>query len=130
MGDEAANAEVVRRYIETVINSGRVDLIDAYVAADYRGHGFNRTRDDLAAFMAWQSRTAPDWHIDIQDVVAAGDRVVVRANASGHTRELQPGVPSAELQLRRIEWIAIYRVADALIAEAWVVSRDVDQFSP
>ena len=58
----------------------------------------------------------------MQDVVAEGDRVAVRAIASGTRAEDAPGVPATAPLERRFEWITIYRVAGGRIAEAWVVS--------
>lgn len=124
-----ANEEVVLRYLDTVINHRGVEQLDDFVAADYRGHGFHPDREALRSFLAWQAATAPTWRIDVQDVVAEGDRVVVRAIASGTRTEDAPGVPSSPPRERRFEWITIYRVQGGKIAEAWVVSRD-DSVNP
>jgi len=118
-----SNREVVLAYLDEVINQRRVDRLDDLVAEHYRGHGFHDDRDALRAFLTWQAAIAPDWRIDVQDVVSEGDRVVVRALASGTRSEDSPGVPSTPPRARRFGWITIYRVEDEKIAEAWVVSR-------
>ena len=116
--------QLVLGYLDTVINHRGVDRLDDFIADGYRGHGFHPDREALRSFLTWQAATAPDWRIDVQDVVAEGDRVVVRAIASGTRSEDAPGVPAAPPRARRFEWITIYRVDAGKIAEAWVVSRD------
>ena len=74
----------------------------------------------------WQAETAPEWVIDVQDVVAERDRVAVRAVASGTRAERAPGEPYDTPSFQRVEWITIYRIESDLISEAWVVSRTLD----
>jgi predicted ester cyclase len=121
-----ATTEVVLGYLDTVINRRAVEQLDDFVAPGYCGHGFHADRETLRSFLAWQAATAPDWRIDVQDVVAEGDRVVVRAIATGTRSEDAPGVPATPARARRFEWITIYRVDDELgkIVEAWVVARE------
>lgn len=121
-----ATTRVVLDYLEDVINQRNVHRLDHHVAADYRGHGFHPDRESLRSFLTWQAATAPDWRIDVQDVVAEGDRVAVRAEASGTRSEAEPGVPLDPPRARRFEWITIYRVGDGKIVEAWVVSQAAD----
>jgi predicted SnoaL-like aldol condensation-catalyzing enzyme len=116
----ARNAAVVLRYLDEANNAGDVGLIDDLVAPDFRGrHGWPPTRDALREFVAWQRRTAPDWHIEVLDTVAEGDLVVVRAHASGTRTEASPGVPFPEPRRMEVDWLTLYRVVDGRIAEAW-----------
>ena len=88
-----ANKALMRRYIEEANNGGDIALVDELVAPDYVWHGGPATREELKRFLAWQRATAPDWHITIQDMIAEGDRVAVRATAGGTRTEESPGVP-------------------------------------
>lgn len=124
--DPAANRRLVLAYIDVVIDRNDVARLDEFVAAGYRGHGFHADREALRSFLEWQAATASGWTIDVADVVAEGDRVAVRATASGTRSEEPPGVPYPSPEEGRVEWTTIYRVEGAKMAEAWVVSRDAD----
>jgi predicted ester cyclase len=66
---------------------------------------------------AWRA-AFPDWHDEILDVVAEGDRVVARLRASGtHLGRLAGIEPTGE----QCEWgmIEIVRIRDGKIAEQW-----------
>jgi len=119
-------AELVLLYIATVINERQTDRVDDFIAPGYRGHGFHADREALRSFLTWQAETAPEWVIDVQDVVAERDRVAVRAVASGTRAERAPGEPYDTPSFQRVEWITIYRIESDLISEAWVVSRTLD----
>lgn len=113
------NADVVRRYLEDANNGGDLALLDELVAPDYAGHfGWPPDRDALREFVAWQRRSAPDWHIEVLDVVSEGDAVVVRAHASGTRTESSPGVPTEPVR-QEVDWLTLYRVRDGRIVEAW-----------
>lgn len=119
-----SNAAVVLALIDRAVHGRDPSAVDDLVAPDYAGHGFPADRESLRAFYAWQARTAPDWRIDVEDVVESGDRVAVRAHAYGTRSESAPGVPLPAPAYRDLEWIAIYRVADGRVAEVWVAVRD------
>jgi len=121
---------VVRRLIEECVNVHRADLLDQYVTDDLRVHpgtpgaspdtvGVEELRTAFHGF-----RTVfPDLHVTIEDVVAAGDRVVVRWTGEGtHAGELA-GVAATG---RPVRWggIDVYRLAGGRIAEWW---RNDDQ---
>src|SRR5687768_4825878 len=106
---EPAKKQLVLSYIEDVINGRRVDLLDQFIAPGYRGHGFQADREALRSFLRWQQDTAPDWRIQVEDVVSEGDRVVVRATASGHQSERERGASLPTPVRREVEWIAVYR---------------------
>ena len=103
------NADVVRRYLEDANTGGDLALLDELVSPGYVGHfGWPPDRGALRELVAWQRRTAPDWRIEVLDVVADGDPVAVRAHASGTRSESSPGVA-----------VEPYRLEDGRIAEAW-----------
>ncbi len=119
----AANKALVRRYIDEANNGGDLALVDDLLAPDYVWHGGPPSRDALKRFIAWQRASAPDWHITIQDLVAEGDRVAVRATAQGTRTEESPGVPFPHPRYMELTWIAIYRFQAGRIAEVWVVTQ-------
>ena len=64
------NKTVVRRYIEEVINQGNLDLIDEFFAPPMR--------ERVRGFLSGGDDAFPDGHQEIQDIVAEGDKVMVR----------------------------------------------------
>jgi predicted ester cyclase len=132
---EAINKQIVIRFIEEVLNQGRIEVTDELVAQDFIGHWVGRDqqgRDGVRTFAARQRRESPDWHIEIKEVIAEGDEVVVRAIGSG-----TPAGPLLGLQppagTVRLPWIAIYRVVGGQIAERWTaadMASVLEQYRP
>jgi steroid delta-isomerase-like uncharacterized protein len=125
---ELDNKTIVRRYYDEVLNQGRVEVIDEIAAADYVEHdplpGQGNGRGDLQARVALL-RAAFNPSFTIEDIVAEGDRVVVRWTSNGtHTGEFL-GIPPTRKEYR-IAGIDIHAVRDNRMAEHWHV---VDQLS-
>lgn len=117
------NKALVRRYIDEANNGGDLSLVDTLMAPNYVWHGGPSSCDELKRFIAWQRASAADWRITIQDLVAEGDRVAVRATARGTRTEESPGVPFPHPRYMELTWIAIYRFEATRIAEVWVATR-------
>lgn len=117
MTDQALG-RFVRAYLERVVNDRNLSAVDELIAQDYRGsgEGWPQTVGELRAFYAEQARARPDWHIDVQETVELGEVVVVRARAGGTV--LDGGTP----RVKRLEWLASYRVRDGLIREINLLS--------
>jgi steroid delta-isomerase-like uncharacterized protein len=79
------NKTVVRRYIEEVINQGNIALIDELFAPPMR----KRVR----GFLSGGHDAFPDGHEEIQDIVAEGDKVMVRWIFRGTHRGTFLGLP-------------------------------------
>lgn len=124
MSREDVNKQIVIRFIEEVLNNGHLELVDELVADNFIGHWIGaeqQGREAVRAFAANQRRDSPDWHIEIEDVVAEGDTVVVRATGRG-----TPAGPLLSLQPPaggvRLPWIAMYRLVQGKIAERWTAA--------
>ena len=66
----AANKAVVRSYIEEVINKDKIELIDTFFAPE---------RHDLVRdFLSHDNPPFPDGQEEILDIVAEGEKVMVR----------------------------------------------------
>jgi predicted ester cyclase len=62
----------------------------------------------------------PDWHNQVDDLIAEGDRIVARITCSGtHEGELFGVAPTG----RRVTYagVGIFRLHDGRIEDAWVV---------
>jgi steroid delta-isomerase-like uncharacterized protein len=86
MNSTEANRVVVRRYIEEVINQGQRDLIDTFFAPEMR--------EQVRGFLSNENDPFPDAQESIQDIVAEGNKVMVRWLFRGTHRGEFMGIPA------------------------------------
>lgn len=117
------NVAVVRRFIDGAINGGDLAVIDDTWAEDLTWNGGSLgTYEGREAFKAFAEANASgafaDMHLEIHDVIARDDKVVVRFTNSGTNVGAFMGNPATN---KRAEWlgIGIYTVRDDRIVEAW-----------
>jgi predicted ester cyclase len=127
MTDElaAANKELLRRFYKDVYVDWDMSLADAVVSPRFTSHdwpdggptGPRAFREYYAAM-----RTAvPDARYEVDDLIAEGDKVVVRWRLLGtHEGSFQGIAPTG--RAIALEGIAIYRVDRGKLMERWVVS--------
>lgn len=122
------NKSLVRRFYDEALNARRLDAIDELALADYIEHEpLPGQRDGLVglkdrASMLIEGLTST---FTIHDVIAEGDRVVVRwSNAGTHSREFL-GIPPTGRSFD-FAGIDIYRIENGRMAEHWHV---VDQLT-
>ncbi len=120
---EGSNVAVVRSFIDGAINGGNLALIDATWADDMIWHGGSMgTIDGKDAYKAFAAANAAGaWdgmHLEIHEIVACDDKVVVRFTNSGTNVGPFMGNPPTG---KHAEWlgIGIYTVRDGRIAEGW-----------
>ncbi|MEW2576328.1 SDR family NAD(P)-dependent oxidoreductase [Streptomyces syringium] len=120
--DPARPTAVVRRHLDEVVNGGDVGLVDELWAEDLHCHGGILGEchglAEWKGFMAVNRGALADLRLDVKDVVASGDKVVVRFVGSAiHSRAFL-GVPATG---KKAEWlgIGIYTVRDGKITDAW-----------
>ena len=115
------NKTIVRRF-EELFNEKQVDRADEFVAPDYIDHGalpgqapgLDGAKQKWAMYIA----AIPDLRVPIEDMVAEGDKVVVRWTAEGTQRGELLGIPPTGKRLR-FSGISIYRLAEGKVAEVW-----------
>jgi steroid delta-isomerase-like uncharacterized protein len=122
------NRDVVRRFYDAW-NTGEINFGDL-VAEDIVNHqpeaepehGRRQFADAISGVMA----AVPDSRWIISDVLADGDRVVVRITWTGTYGAPQfRGLSIAAPGTFSVEHIHIYRVIDEKLAEHWVVRDDL-----
>ena len=120
-----ANEALVRDSFEA-FNAGDAERLRAVVAPDLVMH-LAELPEPIHGRETWQQgfemmkRAFPDLEAQIDDAVAADDRVAVRVSFRGtHSGEFQ-GIPATG---RSIHYVSheFYRVADGLVAEEWICS--------
>ena len=119
------NKTIVRRWIEDGLNGRELAIIDELFAADYANHsprlgvvGREYTARETAEFFI----AFPDWQTTIDDVIAEGEKVVVRRTVQGtHKGEVQgvPVPPTGKLITFTI-W-EMFRVSNGKIVERWAI---------
>jgi steroid delta-isomerase-like uncharacterized protein len=80
------NIETSRRLIEEAFNSGNLDVLDEVYADGFVDHDpllGDRDVEGVRGSIATYRDAFPDLTITIEDVIAAGDKVVVRWSAEG-----------------------------------------------
>jgi predicted ester cyclase len=117
-----ANKTVMRRIAEEVLNGKDLDRAGVLVAPDVVDHsGFPGQPPGLEGIrMRWSSllNAFPDFHISIDDMIAEGDLVAMRAVGRGHHGGEFLGVPPTG-RLVEFREVNISRICDGLMIEHW-----------
>jgi len=123
------NKTLIRRFIDAY-NARDLDLFDDLVAPDYIDHTHQQQgREPFKHLFNLAFGGFPDWHEDVEDMIAEGDRVWVRVTATGtHTGEWNLfGVPLPPTgRSVTMPMVFIWRIADGRLAEGWEVDSEVD----
>jgi predicted ester cyclase len=122
------NKVLVRRFYDEVLNANRVDLIDELATADYEEHDplpGQRDGSDGLKDRVTMLHDGMTGRYTVEDVIAEGDRVVVRwSNIAMHAGTFL-GIPPTG-RTCAFPGIDIYRLANGRMAEHWHV---VDQLA-
>ena len=118
------NKAVVRREMEELFNhTGNLDVADEIIDPNYTSYeptsGETRGIEGAKQFAATYREAFPDLENTIEDMVAEGDKVVVRFRARGtHQGETEAFGPPTGKQME-ITGITIKRISDGKIVESW-----------
>lgn len=119
------HAATMRRCYD-LLNAGDIDGFGAFLADDFVEHeqtpGLAPTKDGVLEFFRMYRAAFPDLRFDPQDVIASGDKVVVRVRATGTNTGDFMGMPATGKSMD-IQLIDIVRFDDAgLGREHWGVA--------
>ena len=119
---EAENVALVRRAVDA-FNRGDLAAVDEVFAADYVDHDRFRIGvppGPAGVKQAWTMFRAafPDLQASIAELVAAGDKVVVRGSLHGTHRGELIGIPPTGRQVT-VTLIDINRIAGGQLVERW-----------
>ena len=115
------NKAIVHRLFDEVWNTGSLDRIEELYAAnfvaDYRPYAPLRHGHDAIKDMVQRAHAAfPDFHEELEEMIAEGDKVVVRLTISG-TQLGQWGPLPPTGKPVRFEEIVILRFVDGKVVE-------------
>jgi steroid delta-isomerase-like uncharacterized protein len=115
------NEAITRRAYEA-INQKNLDALDQMVASDIIDHdpapGQGPGLEGVKQYFSSLHTAFPDVQMNIDDMIAEGDKVVARVNMSGtHQGEFMGNDPTGNRVT--ITGIDILRIADGKIVERW-----------
>jgi steroid delta-isomerase-like uncharacterized protein len=117
------NAAASRRVLEEAFNKGNLDVIDEVCAENFVSHdpvAGDAGREESKRQIAGYREAFPDLSFTIEDVIDAGDKVVMRWTGRGTFEKefmgLQPTGESGD----PVEGISIDRFEGGKIVESWV----------
>ena len=112
------NKSLVRRANEA-LNRKDLSVIDEFMTADYVDHT-NQLRglEDVKRFYTGAFKDIPDFHREIEDIIAEGDKVWARFRITG---TLSSG--------KKVEMttVSMLRIVDGKAVEGWAVPRVTGQ---
>ena len=118
---EENNKRLVRRVFEEALHQGKLELIDELFSPQFRDHSTPDQPPGPQGVKEYftQLRTGfPDMHVTLDDVIAEGDRVVVRTTWHGTHLGNYAGHPPTGRAAKQT-MIQIFRVVDGKLQDEW-----------
>lgn len=116
------NKEIARQFTEQVFNQGNLDSIDQFLAPDYVNHttppNFPRGPAGTKAFISMFRAGFPDLSVNIDDMIAEDDKVVIRHTTRGTHSGMFLGMPPTG-RVVQVFGVDIVRIVDGKIVEDW-----------
>ena len=121
------NEELIRTACHVIWTEGETDRVGEFYADDFQAHvpavgpSWGSGVQDLKA-LADQLRSAfPDYRETVEDLIADGDRVMVRLTVRGTHDGPLAGTPATGKAVEIIDH-SIFRIENGKIAEQWALS--------
>ena len=117
--------KAITRRFYTSISAGRLDVIDEFLAEDFVEHeefpGLSSGRDGTRQFFQMMRSAFSEFTMTIEDILAEGDRVVVRAKMSGTHQGDFMGIPATGRQID-VAFADFVRFEGGKVVEPWGVT--------
>lgn len=117
------HAATVRRLYD-LLSVGDVDGFAEFLADDFVEHeetpGLAPTKEGVKTFFRMYIAAFPDLRLNVEDVLASGDKVVARLRATGTHQGEFMGIPATGKHVD-VQLIDIFRLGDGLVHEHWGV---------
>lgn len=120
-----ANKDIVRRVMEEGVNRGDRDVLRDALAPDYLRHSQATTamqeirgRDQMMEFFDATFSAFPDWHEEIELMLAEGDKVAYITTGTGTHEGAFGDIPATGQRVQIVNFI-VHRLEDGKIAETW-----------
>ena len=117
--------EVSRRLMEEAWNNRMLNVVDEVIDPSYTYHDpnspdFPQGPQGYRARILFYEKAFPDMHFDVEDVIAEGDRAVIRWQASAIHRGDLLGIPATGRSISG-PGMNIMRFENGKIVEEWCV---------
>ena len=119
----AHNKQLVENFIQELFTDGDLDAVDRYLRSDFVNHdapfpGAPDGPEGMRLAAATFRQALPDWHSEVEQLVAEGDTVVERFTATGtHRGELMDVRPTGKTIT--LAGINVFRIDGDRIVERW-----------
>ncbi len=113
------NKAVVRRIYEDCLNTGRLELLDQFIAEDYEGPDGRKGPAVFGQVIGELRRAFPDIRWTVEDLFAEGDRVAIRWTWRGTQKGAFRGFPASGRQVNDSA-VAIYQLRDGKAVRVWI----------
>jgi steroid delta-isomerase-like uncharacterized protein len=116
------NIALARRVLEDAFNKGELSVIDDVCADGFVDHDplmGDGSKEELKQRIATYRDAFPDLEITIDEIFAAGDRVVTRWNATGTFQNPIMGLEPTGDKGPPVQGIGIDRIENGKIVESW-----------
>lgn len=114
---EQSPTDIVKEYVDVVINGRQIDRIDEFIAEDLiqRNPNLPNGREPLREFWTGMTTANPEFNVDVVRIISEGDLVVEHSVARLKAGDVGFAV------------VDIYRVEDGLIVEHWDVLQEMPE---
>ena len=118
------NKAIVRRFVEAY-NKGNLDLLDDLVSPDFVDHAHQLSPEGVKQVIRMALKAFPDYHETIEDIIAEGDTVWVRIEATGTNTGEWMGLAPTGKKITMM-FADMFRIANGKLVEYWEVRDQLD----
>ena len=117
------NKAIIRRFFEEFANKGDESVVDKLIGEDIVDHNPQDPNippgaEGVKQLFAGRRMAFPDMRVTVEDLVAEGDKVVLRSTVTGTHKGEFMGIPPTGNSFS-FGNIAIFRIEDGKIVERW-----------
>ena len=132
MSIEEKNKAILRKFIEAY-NNRNLDIFEELVASDFIDHTHQQKgREPFKTLFTMAFEGFPDWHEEIEDMIAEGEKVWVKVKATGtHTGNWNLfGIPlPATGKKITMPMVFFFRIVNGKLAETGELDDQLDFFN-
>lgn len=126
---EEENKTKTRRFMEEAFNKGNMNVIDELLAPNFVDHnpfpGYPPGLEGIRQGIAELRKGFPDLRFSIDDLLADGDKVVIRSTMTGTNKGAFMGTPATGKQIK-VAAIDIVRITGGKAVEHWGITQDLE----
>ena len=121
---ESGNSVVVQRFLEEVINQGRLEQADEIVAEDFVEldplPGQRQGREGLKEVVGMLRTAFPDMHWVVDEMIAEGEKVVTRFTWTGTQQGTFMGIPATGKNVV-VKGVVIDRIVGGMMTDSRIL---------